>query len=76
MHCTGISRYENLTGDPKLPLNYAVARPSIYFDLVNFAPQAADVNDDGYISQEDAQMIQNFLVCINNTGRCGQHFYI
>lgn len=70
------TRYENLTGDPKLPLNYAVARPSIYFDLVNFAPQAADVNDDGYISQEDAQMIQNFLVCINNTGRCGQYFYI
>lgn len=70
------TRYENLTGDSKLPLSYAVARPSVYFDLVNFAPQAADVNDDGYISQEDAQLIQNFLACLKDTGRCGQPFFI
>ncbi|MDE6707960.1 MAG: dockerin type I repeat-containing protein [Oscillospiraceae bacterium] len=39
-------------------------------------PQAADVNGDGSITNDDATMIQNYILSQNNTGRCGQIFYI
>ncbi|MDE6005475.1 MAG: dockerin type I repeat-containing protein [Oscillospiraceae bacterium] len=37
-------------------------------------PQAADVNGDGSITNEDATMIQNYVLSKGNTGRCGQKF--
>ena len=70
-------KYEQLTGDSKLPVSYAVARPSVYFEKVETpVPQAADINGDGYISQEDSEMLLRYLIRVDNTGRCGQHFYI
>lgn len=70
-------KYEQLTGDSKLPVSYAVARPSVYFEKVETpVPQAADINGDGYISQEDSEMLLRYLIRVDNTGRCGQSFYI
>lgn len=39
-------------------------------------PYAADVSGDGYITNDDATMIQNYILSHDNTGRCGQIFYI
>ena len=38
-------------------------------------PQAADVNGDGVVTNEDATMIQNYILSKGNTGRCGETFY-
>ena len=39
-------------------------------------PQAADVNGDGSITNEDATMIQNYILSKGDTGRCGEIFYL
>lgn len=40
-------------------------------------PQAADVNGDGYITNDDATMIQNYVTSNGGkVGRCGQTFYL
>lgn len=57
----------NNSGKSKLSLSEAAA-------YVNFA-QAADVSGDGYITSEDATMIQNYLLSNGGkVGRCGQTF--
>lgn len=72
-----INIFENLTGDSRLPLNYAVTRPTVYFGEIENVPQAADVDGDGYITDEDAQMILCYTIKLNDqAGRCGQPFYI
>lgn len=65
-----IITFENLTGDSRLPLNYAVARPEVYFGKGNYVPQAADINEDGYITSDDVRLISL------KQGRCGQPFFI
>ena len=71
-----INIFENLTGDSRLPLSYAVARPTVYFGEIESVPQAADIDGDGYITDNDVRMIS--LYCVNDSygGRCGQPFYI
>lgn len=72
-----VGNFENLTGDTRLPVSYAVARPAVYFGEGNYIPQAADVNGDGYITKDDATMIQKYIVSLyDEAGRCGQVFYI
>jgi len=72
-----VNKYRELTGEEKLPMRIAVARPAIYFENTNNpVPQAADVNGDGYISEDDASMILKYLISLEDTGRCGEHFYI
>ena len=69
-----VLKFENLTGDSRLPLSYAVARPEVYYLKV---PQAADVDGDGYITNDDVRMISYYSHGFsNNVGRCGQTFYI
>ncbi len=69
--------FENLTGDTRLPVSYAIARPAVYFGEGNCVPQAADVDGDGYITKDDATMIQYYIVSLpEKAGRCGQVFYI
>jgi len=72
-----VSKYKELTGEEQLPMKIAIARPAIYFENTNNpVPQAADVNGDGYISEDDASMILKYLISLEDTGRCGEHFYI
>lgn len=72
-----INKYKELTGDANLPVTYAVARPSIYFaNLETPVPQAADVNGDGYINEEDSEKVMHAIVHLDDIGRCGEHFYI
>ncbi|MDE5916847.1 MAG: dockerin type I repeat-containing protein [Oscillospiraceae bacterium] len=72
-----VNIYDELTGDVKLPVSYAVSRPAVYFPTVATpVPQAADVNGDGFISTEDSAMIQRAIVHLDDTGRCGQPFYV
>ncbi len=70
-------KFKNLTGDARLPLNYAIARPEVYFGTGTSVPQAADIDGDGYITEADAQYVQHYVAKdYNNAGRCGQAFYI
>ncbi len=68
-----VNKFEDLTGDSRLPLSYAVARPEVYYLTV---PQAADVDGDNYITENDIRMIQNYSLSGFDGGRCGQPFYI
>ena len=68
-----VLKFENLTGDSRLPLSYAIARPEVYYLKV---PQAADVDGDGYITNDDVRMISYYCHGISNSGRCGQTFYV
>jgi len=68
--------FENLTGDSRLPLSYAVARPEVYFGTQS-VPQAADVDGDGYITVDDKNCISYYVARdYSKSGRCGQTFYI
>ena len=68
-----VLKFESLTGDSRLPLSYAIARPEVYYLKV---PQAADVDGDGYITNDDVRMISYYCHGISNSGRCGQTFYV
>ena len=80
--------FERLTGDPNLPLEYAIARPEVYFSgLETPVPQAADVNGDGIINQDDANEILRYYTLLSSgngnppdpsvyNGKCGKVFYI
>ena len=68
-----ISKFQELTGDSILPLSYAIAKPEVYYLKV---PQAADVDGDGYITNDDVRMISYYCHGISNSGRCGQTFYV
>ncbi len=72
-----VGNFENLTGDTKLPVSYAIAKPAVYFGEGYYVPQAADVDGDRYITKDDATMIQKYIVSLyDEAGRCGQTFYI
>ena len=78
-----VSIFENLTGSRDLPLEYAIARPSVYFDYVkNPVPQAADTNGDGIINDVDAQDVLRYYTYLSSgstsgyDGNCGKPFYI
>ncbi|HEZ7987147.1 MAG TPA: dockerin type I repeat-containing protein [Ruminococcus sp.] len=80
--------FENLTGSPNLPLEYAIARPAVYFPNEETpVPQAADVNGDGIINQADANEILRYYTLLSSgngnppdssvyNGKCGKVFYI
>jgi len=69
--------FDELTGDVKLPVNYAVSKPAVYFPSVETpVPQAADVDGDGFITTEDSAMIQRAIIHLDDIGRCGQPFYV
>ncbi len=77
--------FENLTGSSDLPVEYAVARPSIYFgDIETPVPQAADTNCDGVINNDDAMDILNYYTLLSSggsslegyNGNCGKVFFI
>lgn len=71
------STFENLTGDTRLPLSYAVARPEVYFKTTYIVPQAADVDGDGYITNADEMCVSYYDIGDHSkSGRCGQAFYI
>lgn len=72
-----VSKFENLTGSSKLPLEYAIARPSVYFvGEGDYVPQAADLDGDNYITEDDSLMIQRYCLELPDIGRCGQPFFI
>lgn len=72
-----IIKFKDLTGSSRLPLEYAVARPAVYFSNENYIPQAVDIDGDGYITEDDSQMIMYYVVeRYDEAGRCGQPFYI
>ena len=80
---SAISKFSSLTGDSNLPVEYAVARPAVYFpDVDTPVPQAADTNQDGYINQQDADDIMSYYaksgagVLDQYTGNCGVYFYV
>lgn len=69
--------FEELTGDARLPLSYAIARPEVYFGTTYIVPQAADIDGDGYITEADEKCIQYYVARdYNNAGRCGEAFFI
>ena len=70
-------RFEGLTGDARLPLSYAIAKPEVYFGTTSVVPQAADIDGDGYITAADEYCINSYIADdYNNAGRCGEAFYI
>ncbi len=71
-----VNKYRELTGEEKLPMRIAVARPAIYFENTNNpVPQAADVNGD--VSSEDSDMVLRYVAeQREDIGKCGEHFYI
>lgn len=69
-----IQKFNDLTGSSELPLEYAIARPTAYFDEINYIPQAADV--DGYITNDDVRLISQYYSGASSGIRCGQPFYI
>lgn len=72
-----IKNFKDLTGSSELPLEFAVARPTVYFGEGESVPQAADIDGDGYITQTDSEMIMCYIVERNGeAGRCGQPFFI
>lgn len=80
---TASSIFKDLTGSKNLPLEYAIARPSVYFkDEPNVVPQAADTNGDGIINDVDANDILSYYAYLagggnsSYTGNCGKVFYI
>ena len=63
-------RFEEMTGDARLPLSYAIARPIVYFDTTSIVPQAADIDGDGYITAADEYCINSYVARdYNNSGR-------
>ena len=80
--------FEDLTGDPDLPLRYAIAHPEVYFSsLETPVPQAADVNGDGIINKDDADEILHYYTLLSSgygnppdpsvyNGKCGTVFFI
>ena len=80
---SAISKFSSLTGDTNLPVEYAVARPAVYFPNVTTpVPQAADTNGDGYINQQDMEDILSYYShnaagnLAEYTGNCGVYFYV
>lgn len=72
-----VKTFNDLTGSSELPLEFAIARPAVYFGDENDIPQAADIDDDGYITKKDSDMIMNCIVGLTDeAGRCGQPFFI
>ncbi|MDE5935858.1 MAG: dockerin type I repeat-containing protein [Ruminococcus sp.] len=72
-----VKKFEQLTGSLRLPLEYAVARPSVYFvGEGDYVPQAADLDGDNYITENDSLMIQKYCLELPDIGRCGQPFFI
>ncbi|MDE5936475.1 MAG: hypothetical protein K2G83_03610 [Ruminococcus sp.] len=72
-----VKTFNDLTGSSELPLEFAVARPSVYFGNQNDVPQAADIDGDGYITKQDSEMIMKCIVGLEDeAGRCGQPFFI
>ena len=45
-----IQKFNDLTGSSELPLEFAIARPEVYYLTI---PQAADVDGDNYITEND-----------------------
>ncbi|MCM1316143.1 MAG: hypothetical protein NC205_09820 [Prevotella sp.] len=71
---SAVDTFEYLTGDSRLPLRYAVAKPEVYYLTI---PQAADLDGDNYITDNDVKCVQCYLAKIDNeAGRCGQPFFI
>ncbi|MDE5936733.1 MAG: dockerin type I repeat-containing protein [Ruminococcus sp.] len=72
-HC--LVEFKNVTGGAtRMPLEYAEAQMGKYPLPV---PQAADVDGDNYITDEDIQCIKNYVLQIyDEAGRCGQLFFI
>lgn len=77
--------FENLTGSSDLPVEYAVARPSVYFGNIETpVPQAADTNCDGVINNDDATDILHYYTLLSSgssslegyNGNCGKVFFI
>lgn len=72
-----IKNFKDLTGSSKLPLEYAVARPTVYFGEGESVPQAADIDGDKYITENDSNLIAYYVVeRYDEAGRCGQPFFI
>lgn len=72
-----IAKFKDLTGSSRLPLEYAVARPAVYFRNEDYIPQAVDIDGDGYITKDDSEMIMCYIVeRYDEAGRCGQPFFI
>jgi len=72
-----IVKFRDLTGSSELPLEFAVARPSVYFGEGNRVPQAADIDGNGYITEKDSKMIMSYISRLyDEAGRCGQPFFI
>ncbi|MDE5620359.1 MAG: dockerin type I repeat-containing protein [Ruminococcus sp.] len=72
-----IQKFNELTGSSSLPLEYAVARPAVYFGSENYVPQAADIDGDGYITDNDSSLLLYYIAeRYDEAGRCGQPFFI
>ena len=83
MVLNAVTTFEKFTGSRDLPLEYAIARPSIYFgNIQNPVPQAADTNGDAIINDVDAQDILNYYTYLSSgntsgyNGNCGKTFFI
>lgn len=72
-----IAKFKDLTGSSELPLEYAVARPTVYFGEGKSVPQAADIDGDGYITDNDSHLLMCYIAeRYDEAGRCGQPFFI
>ncbi|MDE6849654.1 MAG: hypothetical protein K2J44_09995 [Ruminococcus sp.] len=72
-----IVKFQDLTGSSELPLEYAVARPTVYFGEGESVPQAADIDGDGYITDNDSHLLMCYIAeRYDEAGRCGQPFFI
>ncbi len=70
-----LGEFENATaGATRMPLEYAEAKIGEFFLEI---PQAADIDGDGYITEDDQQFIQYYEIkSYDKAGRCGQPFFI
>lgn len=71
-----VNKFNSFTGSSKVPLEYVIAKPAVYFGEGDYVPQAADLDGDGYLTEEDSLMIQRYCLELTDIGRCGQPFYI
>lgn len=71
-----VNKFNSFTGASQVPLEYVIAKPNVYFGEGDYIPQAADLNGDSYLTEEDSMMIQRYLLELPDIGRCGQPFFI
>ncbi len=71
-----VNKFNSFTGSSQVPLEYVIAKPNVYFGEGDYTPQAADLNGDSYLTEEDSIMIQRYCLELPDIGKCGQPFFI